>query len=403
MKVLHTADWHIGKVLHKELLLPELRLFFEWLIGFIEDEEVDLLLISGDVFDLANPSIRDKEFYYECILQLYNSGCKVIITGGNHDSVGELNAPKEILSTINISVVGGTPDDIKDELISIYNEEKQLELIVAATPFLRDRDLRNKLSDDEHYNNRAEAIRAGIKTHYQTLGDLCLAQKSAVPVIAMGHLYAQGASASESERDIHVGNQAAVESSIFPSVFDYVALGHIHRPQMVDLNPIIRYSGSPIPLSFSEKEDKKIIVLLEIKENEIVDISEIEIPKNRELIKISGNLSEVSSALEKYDPKYTFPSFVEIEIIEEEFSALILSQVEELTQLYESHEKFRILKSKTVFANQLMDTSSLFTEGVSIEELKPMDVFNKRLESEALDGKTIELLQCAFLELLDTV
>jgi len=219
----------------------------------------------------------------------------------------------------------------------------------------------------------------------------------------MGHLYAQGASVSESERDIHVGNQAAVESTIFPEVFDYVALGHIHRPQMVDLNPRIRYSGSPIPLSFSEKEDEKVVILLEIVDHKIVNIDELPIPKHRELIKLSGSYEEVRTALEHYKPEFTFPAFVELEVIEEEFSALVLSQVEELIQQYEENENFKILKNKTKFNNQLEDTSALFTEGISIEELKPIDVFNKRLETEPLDNDTKELLQEAFLELLDTI
>lgn len=403
MKILHTADWHIGKVLHKEPLEPELRRFMDWLIGTIEDEDVDLLLVSGDIFDAANPTIRDKEFYYECILRLYNTGCKVIITGGNHDSVGELNAPKEILSTINISVIGGLPSDMNDELIPVYDSQMQLQVLVAATPFLRDRDLRNKSTEENKYANRAEALREGIKNHYQKLGELCEDRNFNVPIIAMGHLYAQGASASDSERDIHIGNQAAVASTIFPPVFNYVALGHIHRPQMVDLNPSIRYSGSPIPLSFSEKEDEKIVVMLEIVENKIVNINELSIPKNRELIKFSGSYDEVVVALEKYKPEFDFPSFVEIEVIEEEFSAIVLSQVEELSQQNDMNEKFKILKNKTIFKNQLMDTRSLFTEGVSIEELKPIEVFNKRLESEEMTDETKELLQGAFLELLDSL
>lgn len=400
MKILHTADWHIGKVLQKQSLEQEMLDFFDWLLGVIADEEIDLLLVSGDIFDMANPSIRDKEIYYDIILRLYHSGCKVIITGGNHDSVGELNAPKEILSAININVVGGATDDPTDEIIEIKDAQGKLELVVAAVPFLRDRDLR-KHQDRDLYKTRVEALRAGIKTHYQQLGEIINTKYSGVPVISMGHLYASGVSVSESERDIHVGNQAAIDSSIFPDCMDYVALGHIHRPQMVDLNPRIQYSGSPIALSFSEKEDDKIVLLIETFEDKISEVRSLAIPTARELIKISGTYEEVAVLLSKQKSKYKLPSFVELEVIEEEFSVIILSKVEELIADYNNQDDFKILKHKTTFLNKKADTDELFKVGTSIEELSPTDVFQKRLETEDLDDKTNRLLNEAFTELLE--
>lgn len=402
MKILHTADWHIGKVLHKHSLATELGLFFDWMIGYIEDEDIDLLIVSGDVFDLANPTIKDKEQYYDIVLRLYNTGCKVIITGGNHDSVGELNAPKEILSAINITVVGGATESIENELIPVKNERGDLELVVAAVPFLRDRDLRTK-DDSIKYDSRVEAIREGIKAHYSALGNLCAEQYPDTMAIAMGHLYASGVTVSESEREIHVGNQAAVKSNIFPSQFDYIALGHIHKPQMVDSNPSIRYSGSPIALSFSEKEDVKQVLLIETSDGKITEVQDVKVPQSRELKKLSGTLTEVEQQLLAYKPKHTLPSFVEVEILEKEFSAITLATVEELVLSYSDNENFKILKHKTLFENAQLDTADLFTEGTNIEELKPIDVFHKRLEQEEMDEQSRKIVEEAFIELIESL
>ena len=402
MKILHTADWHIGKVLHKHRLATELDLFFHWLIGAIEEEEIDVLLVSGDIFDLANPTIKDKEQYYDIMLKLYHSGCKVIITGGNHDSVGELNAPKEILSAINIQVVGGATPDIVQELIPVKNEKGEIELVVAAVPFLRDKDIRTK-DDTIKYDSRVEAIRDGIKNHYIKLAEKAEEIYPNIQAFAMGHLYASGVTVSESEREIHVGNQASVKSNIFPSQFKYVALGHIHKPQMVDSNPRIQYSGSPIALSFSEKEDQKQVLIIETSEGKVADIRNVLVPKHRELKRIAGTLEEVIQQLSDYNPKYKLPSFIELQVLETEFSAMILAKVEELVLSYSETENFKILKHKTIFENKKLDTSELFNQGTSIEELKPIDVFRKKLDQDELDEASKKKVEEAFIELLESL
>ena len=400
MKILHTADWHIGKALHKHELRDELVLFFDWLLELIEKENVDLLLVSGDIFDLANPAVKDRELYYDFLNRLIKMDIKVILTGGNHDAVGLLNAPQKILDNLNISVVGGATIPISKELIEIKNTEGQTELIVAAVPFLRDKDLRSKESG-EKYANRTEEIREGIKKHYADLADICDKEYKDIPVIAMGHLYAKGSVTSDSERDIHVGNAAAVESSIFSSTFDYVALGHIHRPQIIGKNLFIRYSGSPIALSFSEKTDKKSLVMLNLIEGKIKDPIVIDIPKFRELKKFSGDLKSVTENLASFKPDYPLTSFVEIEVIEKTFSASVLAQVDALVAGYSESSLFTILKPRTVFEQGSKDTASLFKVGAHIEDLKPTDVFSKLMDEQDIDQEQQSILKEAFLEVLE--
>jgi exonuclease SbcD len=402
MKILHTADWHIGKILHKHPLEDELSHFFDWLIQLIQTESIDVLLVSGDVFDLANPAVKDRQMYYQFLSRLLGMEIKVIITGGNHDSVGLLNAPQTILQELKITVVGGATENIADELIEVKNAAGEVELIVAAVPFLRDKDLRNTATDGK-YKSRVEAIQEGIKNHYAELAEICEAKYPTLPVIAMGHLYARGVKTSESEREIQIGNTAMIESSIFSDTFDYVALGHIHRPQVIGENEQIRYSGSPIALSFSEKKDHKIVLVVEVENGKINAPQVFPILKQRELKKFKGTLESVKDDLEKYAPDFPLISFVEIEIVEEQFSSLVLAEVEEMVAGFSENQQFKILKNRTHFDHDGKDTSDLFKEGVHIEDLNPLEVFKKKLALEAVEPSQKAALLDAFMELLEMV
>lgn len=402
MKILHTADWHIGKILHKHPLQDQLKMFFDWLYELIDQESIDVLLVSGDVFDLANPSAKDRELYYGFLTRLSGLDLQVIITGGNHDSVGFLNAPRELLHELNITVIGGATEALGDELIQVPGPDSNPELIVAAVPFLRDKDLRSR-ETDEQYENRTEAVREGIKKHYADLASIYEAQYPEIPALAMGHLYTIGADPSDSERDIHIGNAAAVDVSAFPKVFGYVALGHIHRPQIIVKNEFIRYSGSPIALSFSEKNDHKCVLIIELENGKFSLPKVLAVPAFRELKKFTGTLAEVRSKLDAYQPDFPLHSFVEIEVKEEVFSSVMISEVEDLKTEYEANERFTILKSKTTFSSGAKDTADLFEGGENIEDLTPTEVFAKRVESEELDSETETLLKEAYQELLESV
>ncbi|MBK7699699.1 MAG: exonuclease subunit SbcD [Saprospiraceae bacterium] len=135
IKILHTADWHLGKMLYKYALNEDIILFFDWLEAYIITEKIDVLLVSGDIFDLANPASRDIKLYYNFLHRLTLTGVKTIITGGNHDSVSLLNAPATLLTSLNISVIGGVPEDFYNQLIPIENKNKETVAVVLAVPF----------------------------------------------------------------------------------------------------------------------------------------------------------------------------------------------------------------------------------------------------------------------------
>lgn len=400
MRILHTADWHIGKQLYKHDLEDETLLFFDWLIETIHKERIDVLLVSGDVFDLANPSVKDRKSYYHFLSRLIGCNIKVIITGGNHDAIGVLNAPREILETLDITVVGGATQPISEELIEIRSDDGKISLVVAAVPFLRDKDLRNA-DTDVLYANRTTAIRAGIKKHYEDLAKICKERYEGIPVIAMGHLYVRSALTSESEREIHVGNTAAVEVDYFDPVFQYVALGHIHKPQKMSKNNMVRYSGSPIALSFSEKEDPKQILLVEIKDGKVLEPTALPVPKSRELRRFKGSLEEVKKRLTDYEPTFPLTSLVEIEIQEEHYNPLVNASMESLVELYSKNGAFTIIKGKTSFKQGSKNTADLFHAGQHINDLEPIDVFKTLIQDGTYQDKEREEIIASFKQLLE--
>ncbi len=396
MKILHTADWHLGKKLHKHELSKDHQLFLDWLINFIQEQNIDLLLISGDVFDLANPPIEARAMYYWFLRQMIQLKCKIIITGGNHDSAQMLDAPKDILNLLDITVVGGAINPIENEVIVLEN------LVVCAVPYLRDADLRQSI-EGESGASRVENVRLGIKKHYDTLAEICQERYPNLPKIAMGHLYVHGVSTSESEREIQIGNEAGIDSDCFSQTFDYVALGHIHRPQIIGGNERIRYSGSPIPLSFSEKNDQKIVLFLEVSDNKIQEIKTIDVPKFRDLKRISGTLEEVKSKLIAHQNEAQLQAFLEVEVVEETFNPLIIKELNDLITVFDD-ESATVLKHKISFKNEVKSSEELFVEGQNLEDISEKSMLQKRLEKEnSLSDEHRTLMMEAFTELLQMV
>jgi exonuclease SbcD len=396
MKILHTADWHLGKKLHKHDLAPDHQLYINWLENYIRENQVEVLLISGDVFDLANPSSEARALYYDALVRINRLGCTTIITGGNHDSPSVLNAPKDVLKALNIHVVGGLPNELADVLIPLPNANKP-EVVVAAIPFLRDSDLR-QMNEGESYDDRIEAVRMGIEHTYTQVAELAKKKYANIPCLALGHLYAAGVSTSDSEREIQIGNQAKFEASSFGEYYNYVALGHIHKPQQVSATIPTYYSGSPIPLSFSERKDDKRMLLIDTQKG--FEPENMPVPNFRLLKRISGTLNEVRAGLNEFHHTGALPALLELDVIEDDYNTETIYALDRLVFEYEN-ENAQIVKHRITFKNQLSGTSALFNKNQQLEDLKPTEVFEKRLEAENLDEETSALLKQAFNELLE--
>ncbi len=395
MKILHTSDWHIGKQLHKYDLSEDLDLFFDWLINYIKTENIDVLLVSGDIFDHANPSQAAYKQYYDLLKKLINIDCKIIITGGNHDSPAVLNAPAELLKAFDISVIGGATERMVDMFIEV--EKNGEKVVVAAIPFLKDRDIRKSVAG-ETYATKIEQIKDGLHSYFSNVNAYYDAHHADEIFILMGHLYVQGSELSESERDIQIGNQAGVTINMFHEIPHYVALGHIHKPQVISELQNIHYCGSPVSLSFSEKEDCKQINVITVENNEMTKVEIVPLPKHRNLVTFEGNLEEVTYKLNNYFEETTLTSLAEI-IVNEESETIERRQAFETLSDAELNTNLKIVKSRLIFKNKIRGASEAFAVGTDVADVTPMQMFEKKLELQSGLENTDELKN-AFREIL---
>ena len=302
MRVLHTADWHLGQhFLTGQERLAEQRAFLDWLLAAVRTHAVEALVLAGDVFDTTSPSHAAQELYYDFLIRLQGTGCReVVVVGGNHDSPTLLNASRRLLRALRVHVVGGVPPDPAEQLILLEGG-----LLVAAVPFLRDRDLR-LAAPGETPEARQARVRDSIAGHYQTLAEHEILRRhrdADRPTLATGHLYAAGGETREgAEREVHIGGLGVVGAAHFPAEFDYVALGHLHRPQVVGGQARLRYAGSPVPLSFTEADDRQQVLLLDFGPGAGAPIvTSLPVPVTRRLQRFHGELAAVEQAILEFD------------------------------------------------------------------------------------------------------
>ncbi len=398
MKILHTADWHLGHRLQDFSQIEEQQLFLQWLEQYIIEHKINLLLIAGDVFDKTSPSSQSLQMYYDFLVKLTRTSCQsVVITGGNHDSPGTLNAPKQLLDVLSIKVVGKATEQVENEVFEITaNGEK---IIVAAVPYLRDQDIRRAVAD-ESFDELTERYKKALINHYEKVAGYCRQINTTnAPVIAMGHLFAVGGQLSDSEHNIYVGNLGHIGAGDFPTLFDYIALGHLHRPQKVGKNDNIRYSGSPYILSFSEIRYPKQIIEIFIENNAIQSVNNIDLPRFREIYSLTGTkqecLDRFSSVISN---QYGLTPWVEI-ILDETASV----NTDDLKEQAE-RQGFEILKiTLKNFDRRLTGIEEQLKQAQSIKELEPMEVFKLKCEEQRINlDERLEILD-AFAEILHQV
>lgn len=269
MKVLHTSDWHLGRSLYGQKRYAEFGQFLDWLSATIVSEQVDILLVAGDIFDTSTPSNRAQSLYYQFLCQVSASPCRhIIVIAGNHDSPTFLDAPKALLRSLNVHVIGAATENIDEEVLLLEDAQGRAELLVCAVPYLRDRDIR-QVQAGESLADKDHNLLEGIREHYARVTALAAAKRQDlglnIPIIAMGHLFTAGGKTIDGDgvRELYVGSLAHVHGSIFPPCIDYVALGHLHVPQKIGGAEHIRYSGSPVAMGFGEATQQKSVCLIE--------------------------------------------------------------------------------------------------------------------------------------------
>lgn len=377
MKILHTSDWHIGRTLYGQKRYEEFEAFLSWLSETINQEQVDVLLVAGDVFDTSAPSHRAQELYYRFLCRVAASSCRhIIIIAGNHDSPSFLNAPKELLRALNVHVIGAAAENRDDEVLMLQNYAGSPELIVCAVPYLRDRDIRIA-EVGESIDDKERKLIEGIRAHYFDVCELAEQKRKAlnvdIPIIAMGHLFTAGGQTIDGDgvRELYVGSLAHITSNIFPECIDYLALGHLHVPQMVNGSDVMRYSGSPLPMGFGEARQEKSVCLVEFT-GKSAQVKLVKVPVFKRLERIRGTLNEIAARILELSVS---PSNAWLEIVYE--GDEVTGNLREQLDVIITGTQMEILRVKN---NRIIDRvlSRIDTEE-TLDDLNASDVFERCL------------------------
>ena len=302
LTVLHTSDWHLGQALYGCKRTKAFAAFLDWLTNVLCEERVDILLIAGDVFDTGTPSNKAQELYYRFLHRVADTPCRhVVVIAGNHDSPSFLAAPKTLLSAFNIHVVAAITDNPEDEILTLADQDGNPQAIVCAVPYLRDRDIRT-VEAGESVEDKERKMVEGIERHYRAVCDLARAKRAAlsvpVPLIVLGHLFTAGGKTVEGDgvRQLYVGSLACVPASVFPDDIDYLALGHLHVPQLVGGRDTRRYCGSPLPMGFDEAEQTQNVCLLTVRDG-LNTVRPLSVPVFQRLERLRGSWPVIASGI----------------------------------------------------------------------------------------------------------
>ena len=397
MKILHTSDWHIGRTLYGRKRYEEFDSFLTWLAETIQQNEIDALLVAGDVFDTSAPSNRAQELYYRFLCRVAASSCRhVVVIAGNHDSPSFLNAPRELLKALNVHVVGSSSESLEDEVLVLRSELNAPELIVCAVPYLRDKDIR-VAEAGESVEDKERKLLAGIRSHYAEVAAFAEQKREElgvdIPIVAMGHLFTAGGQTIDGDgvRELYVGSLAHVTAGIFPASFDYLALGHLHVPQKVNGLETIRYSGSPLPMGFGEAKQQKSVCLVvfnhEKGQGKPPSVQLIDVPVFQKLERVKGDWESISSRMLELSAT-DFQGWVEVIYEGEE----VIGDLRERLETAVSGTGVEILRIKN---NRIIDhVLGQIHEEETLDDLDVNDVFERCLAvHEVPEDQRPELLR----------
>jgi exonuclease SbcD len=403
MRILHTADWHLGHRLYNRDRTPEHRLALDWLLETVEREAVDLLIVAGDIFDVTNPSNQAKELYYDFLARLTRTRCaSAVIVGGNHDSPSLLNAPRSLMEALQLYVVGAASSAPEDRVLRIDCGKESV--WVAAVPYLRERDLR-KATFGEGDNDREQVLRAGIVRHFDEMANTAeqLRRGSDRPIVATGHLFASGASDNEDKKSyIYQADEHNILAEQFPSCFDYVALGHIHRAQRVGGHDHIRYAGSLIPLTFQEGQVARSVRLIDLgRKGEAVITRKVNLPTTRPLLRLRDTFAAVKKQLARAageeDPG-KLPAWAEVRVLTDDPIPQLREKLQEAVRKANPQSTLQLIRISRERQTPRSDQDDGRVE-VDLDELPPEDVFDRLCVQHEHSPEVKEQLKQDFAEL----
>ena len=400
MRFLHTSDWHLGQTLHSFERVYEHQCFLDWLLQTLVDERIDALLIAGDVYDNANPSAASQKQLYRFLRQAKSAvrHLNIVIIAGNHDSPGRLEAPGPLLEEHDVSLVGNVLRDaagaiaLERLVLPLKNRDGEIAAWCLAVPFLRPGDVPRVDSADPY----AE----GIALLYRQALALALEKRSpGQAIVALGHCHMTGgAQSADSERRVIIGGSEALSAAMFGPEVAYAALGHLHLAQVVGKQPHLRYSGSPLPMSFSEIPYRHQVLRFDLDGERATDITPLHVPRTVDLLRVPatpGPLDEVLAALQALPPRSgEHPPYLEVRVRLDAPEPGLRARVE--AALEGRHARLaRIDTSLPQRGGDEAETLSLD----QLDSLQPDDIF-RRLYRQKFDRDAPDDQLSAFTELM---
>ncbi len=376
----------------------------DWLLAQVDAHAVDAVLIAGDVFDTGAPPSYARELYNQLIGRLCRASVALLVLGGNHDSVSVLGEHQPLLAQLNAHVVAAVDADAARHVLTLpmRGDAAVPGCIVCALPFIRARDVvqsdagQSAADKQLALQNAIQGTYARVYAAAQALQAEHLAQTGQrLPIVATGHLTTVGASRSESVREIYVGALEAFPTSAFPPA-DYIALGHIHQPQKVGGLDHVRYSGSPIALSFDEARQAKQVLLVELDADGVQRIEAVPVPAFQPLAAVSGSLATLPAALQAAAAPGTAecPVWLEVTVQEDDYLPDLAARVDALTTALPV-QVLRVRRQRGTAAPQLAGDA-----GEALHELSPHEVFARRLAQETLTPELHSALDTRYRQVL---
>ena len=404
MRLIHTSDWHLGQTFHDFDRSHEHDRFLSWLLDTLEAEQADALLIAGDVFDNSNPSADSQRQFYHFLTAAKRRvpELDIVVIAGNHDSAGRLEAPTPLLQAFDVAAIGYTrypQADIQlDRLVvPLKNRDGEVAAWCLAIPFLRPGDVPRVETDGDPYPE-------GVKQLYrQTLEVALNRRESGQAIVALGHCHMSGGQTSEdSERPIVIGGLGKLPVEMFDPAIAYVALGHLHRAQQVGGQTRVRYSGSPLPMSFTEINYRHQVVRVDLDGDSVAEIMSIPVPRSVALLRVPEQPAPIDEALDALNAlelpdspcSDTWP-YLQVRVQSNTFDRTLRTRIESIlekkpVQLAHIERSSPLRGDRSTVAFQSID---------EIKRLEPAGIFKELCLQELQREPSAELL-AAFAELL---
>ncbi|WCM91350.1 exonuclease subunit SbcD [Acidovorax sp. NCPPB 2350] len=400
MRLLHTSDWHLGQHFMGKTRQPEHRAFIDWLAAQVRDYCVDAVIVAGDVFDTGAPPSYARELYHHAVLSLRDAGAQLVVLGGNHDSAAVLGESRSLLAHLGTHVVPCAAAEPGEQILVLRTRSGSPGAVLCAVPYLRARELLLSLPGESAADKRL-ALQVAIQAHYKALHGLAQERSKTLgglPIVATGDLTTVGATAGDAVREIYVGALEAFPTDAFPPA-DYIALGHIHQPMKVGGLEHVRYSGSPIPLGFDEAAQRKEVLRVELDPAGMRSVVPLPVPCFQPLATVRGSLAQLPDALARIAQGggADRPVWLDVEVADDDYLPDLQARIARMAEGLPL-EVLRVRRARGAVNRTLVSPAK-----ETLDELGPIEVFERRLSAERLDEGLQQRLRALYRAVLSDV